>query len=242
MCIWNTSSEPKMFSHPACDISWIQRSRCQSQISRLTSWIENASCIHKPWSDQVGRRVEISPNQPCRAMSWYHEAQNHITSHHITHDTVTCHHITHSHVTSRRKENTKKKFLGRPQTAMNNSVKVFWVHEQGREAADHSADVNKYDQYDTTVHMSEATQCYHNMKKRTQRRSSSAAQTHRNTHHCISPRQHHTVTSHHITHPSHLTTSHIAPYHTSQAERREHKEQVLVPSSWAGCWRAEHQT
>ena len=27
---------------------------------------------------------------------------------------------------------------------------------------------------------------------------------------------------------------HISPHHTSQAERREHKEEVLGPSSWAG--------
>ena len=31
---------------------------------------------------------------------------------------------------------------------------------------------------------------------------------------------------------AHHTTSH---HHTSQAERREHKEEVLGPSSWAGC-------
>ena len=67
-----------------------------------------------------------------------------------------------------------------------------------------------YDQYDTTVHMSEATQCYHNMKKRTQRRSSSAAHTHTATH---------IIASHlgNIT-QSHLTTSHIlhiSPHHTS---------------------------
>ena len=38
------------------------------------------------------------------------------------------------------------------------------------------------------------------------------------THHCISPDIRH----------------HISPHHTSQAERREHKEEVLGQSSWAG--------
>ena len=47
-------------------------------------------------------------------------------------------------------------------------------------------------------------------------------------------RHHTSFTSHHSKHPSHLTTSHIAPHHTAQGERREHKEQVLGPSSWAG--------
>ena len=45
------------------------------------------------------------------------------------------------------------------------------------------------------------------------------------THHCISPDIRH----------------HISPYHTSQAERREHKEEVLGPSSWAG-WHSHHIT
>ena len=34
---------------------------------------------------------------------------------------------------------------------------------------------------------------------------------------------------------------HISPYHTSQAERRENKEEVLGPSSWAG-WHSHHIT
>ena len=45
------------------------------------------------------------------------------------------------------------------------------------------------------------------------------------THHCISPDIRH----------------HISPHHTSQAERREHKEEVLGPSSWAG-WHSHHIT
>ena len=45
------------------------------------------------------------------------------------------------------------------------------------------------------------------------------------THHCISPDIRH----------------HISPYHTSQAERRERKEEVLGPSSWAG-WHSHHIT
>ena len=59
----------------------------------------------------------------------------------------------------------------KPQTTRNDSVRVFGVYEQGRDAADHSADViYTYDQYDSTVHMSEATQCYHNMQKRTRQK------------------------------------------------------------------------
>ena len=52
------------------------------------------------------------------------------------------------------------------------------------------------------------------------------------------------LTTSHITH-SHLTTSHIiqiSPHHTSQAERREHKEEVLGPSSWAGWLTTPHLT
>ena len=44
------------------------------------------------------------------------------------------------------------------------------------------------------------------------------------THHCISPDIRH----------------HISPHHTSQAERREHKEEVLGPSSWAGWLTTPH--
>ena len=46
------------------------------------------------------------------------------------------------------------------------------------------------------------------------------------THHCISPDIRH----------------HISPHHTSQAERREHKEEVLGPSSWAGKTKSHHIT
>ena len=46
------------------------------------------------------------------------------------------------------------------------------------------------------------------------------------THHCISPDIRH----------------HISPHHTSQAERREHKEEVLGPSSWTGWLITPHHT
>ena len=79
-------------------------------------------------------------------------------------------------------------------------------------------------------------------KKRTRRRSSWAEFLGRMAHH---------TTSHQITHhkPKEENTKkkflgrvlgpdgsphHISPDHTSQAERREHKEEVLGPSSWAG--------
>ena len=67
----------------------------------------------------------------------------------------------------------------------------------------------KYDQYDSTVHMSEATQCYHNMKGRDTTK-------HKTTSH---------LTTSHMT-QSHVTTSHI---HTSQAEEKRTQRR----SSWA---------
>ena len=44
------------------------------------------------------------------------------------------------------------------------------------------------------------------------------------------------LTTSHITHHgiSPDIRHHISPHHTLQAERREHKEEVLGPSSWAG--------
>ena len=69
----------------------------------------------------------------------------------------------------------------------------------------------------------------------------------------------HIITSHHITHhkPKEENTKkkflgrvlgpdgsphHISPDHTSQAERREHEEEVLGPSSWAGWLTTPHLT
>ena len=51
------------------------------------------------------------------------------------------------------------------------------------------------------------------------------------------------LTTSHILHISPQQTSHIhiSPYHTSQAERREHKEEVLGPSSYPG-WHSHHIT
>ena len=65
----------------------------------------------------------------------------------------------------------------------------------------------KYDQYDSTVHMSEATQCYHKGRDTTK---------HKTTSH---------LTTSHMT-QSHVTTSHI---HTSQAEEKRTQRR----SSWA---------
>ena len=50
---------------------------------------------------------------------------------------------------------------------------------------------------------------------------------------------HHTFTSHHIKHHT-FTCLHIT-HHKPKAERREHKEEVLGPSSWAG-WHSHHIT
>ena len=50
------------------------------------------------------------------------------------------------------------------------------------------------------------------------------------------------LTTSHITHDriSPDMRHHISPHHTLQAERREHKEEVLGPSSWAGWLTTPH--
>ena len=51
------------------------------------------------------------------------------------------------------------------------------------------------------------------------------------------------LTTSHITHHgiSPDIRHHISPHHTLQAERREHREEVLGPSSWAGWLTTPHQ-
>ena len=103
-------------------------------------------------------------------------------------------------------------------------------------------------------------------KKRTQRRSAWAEfwplmaflphhtsfTSHHNKHHTFTKKKclgrvlppDGILTTSHILHISAQQTSHIhiSPYHTSQAERREHKEEVLGPSSRAGWFTTPNHT
>ena len=80
--------------------------------------------------------------------------------------------------------------------------------------------------------------------KRTQRRSSWAEFLGRMAHHTTS--HHHTSQAERREHkeevlgPSSWAGWHSRHHHTSQAERREHKEEVLGPSSWAGWLTTPH--
>ena len=91
----------------------------------------------------------------------------------------------------------------------------------------------KYDQYDSTVHMSEATQCYRNMKGRDTTKLTTANILHISPHH----------TSHHITQhkakeentKNKFLARVLGPDgRSSWAEFLGRMEEVLGPSSWAG--------
>ena len=136
----------------------------------------------------------------------------------------------------------------KPQTAMNDPVTVFAENEQGREAADHSADVINGDtafkgytnmtniivrSHVTTSHLTHHKPKEENTKKKFLGRVLGPDEPDRRnlttshiTHHCISPD----------------IRQHISPHHTLQAERREHREEVLGPSSWAGWLTTPHHT
>ena len=84
-------------------------------------------------------------------------------------------------------------------------------------------------------------------RKRTQRRSSWAEFLDRMAHHTTSHITHsHLITPHHTSHihisPHQTSHIHMSPHHTLQAERREHKEEVLGPSSWTGWLITPHHT
>ena len=169
---------------------------------------------------------------------------HHTTSHHITHHKP-------------KEEKTKKKFLGRvlgPDGILTTSHithhHISPHHTSQAERREHEEEVlgpSSWAGWLTTPHLTRSH--ITSRKKRTRRRSSWAEFLGRMAHH---------TTSHQITHhkPKEENTKkkllgrvlgpdgsphHISPYHTSQAERRENKEEVLGPSSWAG-WHSHHIT
>ena len=161
----------------------------------------------------------------------------HHTSHHtsriiVTSD-ITSHHITHH---KPKEENTKKKFLGRvlgPNGILTTSHIITSQHIRHHKPKDaisphHTSHIIVTSDI-TSHHITHHKPKEENTKKKFLGR-------------VLGPNG--ILTTSHIT--SHIThhcdiRHHISPYHTSQAERREHKEEVLGPSSWAG-WHSHHIT
>ena len=220
--------------------SHIHRSHITSQITHITHISQKSS--HLTTSHITSRKKRTR-----RRSSWAEflgRMAHHTTSHQITHHKP-------------KEENTKKKFLGRVLGPDDSPHHISPDHTSQAERREHKEEVlgpSSWAGWLTTPHLtiSHIT----SRKKRKQRRSSWAEFLGRMA---FSP--HHTshiITSHHITHhkPKEENTKkkflgrvlgpdgsphHISPDHTSQAERREHEEEVLGPSSWAG-WHSHHIT
>ena len=153
---------------------------------------------------------------------------------------MTSHHITHH---KPKEENTKKKFLGRvlgPDGILTTSHIITSHHIRHHKPKEENTKkkflgrVLGPDGILTTSHIITSHHIRHHKPKdaisphHTSHiivTSDITSHPHHITHHCISPDSRH----------------HISPYHTSQAERREHKEEVLGPSSWAE-WHSHHIT
>ena len=165
------------------------------------------------------------------------------------------HHISPDHTSQAERRENKEEVLGPSSWAGWHSHHITHHHisphhTSQAERSEHEEEVlgpSSWAGWLTTPHLTRSH--ITSRKKRTQRRSSWAEFLGRMAHH---------TTSHQITHhkPKEENTKkkllgrvlgpdgsphHISPYHTSQAERRENKEEVLGPSSWAG-WHSHHIT
>ena len=183
--------------------------------------------------------------------------------HHITHHTSLhltrqqTSHVTISHITSRKKRTQRRsswsEFLGRmafspPHTSSHLTTSDSTSRKTQSHHITHHTSLHLTRQQTSHVTISHIT----SRKKRTQRRSSwseflgrmAFSPPHTSSHQTAQAERRNLTTS-----PSHIThhcispdsRHHMSPYHTAQAERRERKEEVLGPSSWAG-WHSHHLT
>ena len=182
---------------------------------------------------------------------------------HLTTSNITTHsHLTISHITRRNKENTKKKFVSRVlgpdgilATSHINTSHHITTHDRISPDMRYHISPHHTLQAERREHKEEALASHiTSPKKGTQRRSSWAEFLGRMAYHTTSHTSHLTTShitsrkerthrrsswaeflgrmAHHTTHITDITSHHIT-HHKSQAERREHREEVVGPSPWA---------